>query len=200
VRAIAKAHGTTAAEINKIIDYFADGVITDKVRNHSLALERLDELQETFYARALGGDVQSAALVTKIIERRGVMLGLHVPQTAVLKMVDDAKPALGLPNRLSVGWLQPRMGKSANFANLSNAAGGQCRLPPKGRRSAPRSGAAGQRAAIRRTSLFLRESEVVLFRFHGRDEAFRPSAPGWAHPYERTADRRFGICRRRWPV
>jgi hypothetical protein len=69
-------------------------VITDKVRKHSLALEleRLDQLQAVFYERALGGDVQSAILVTKIIERRGVMLGLHVPQTAVLKIVDDAAP------------------------------------------------------------------------------------------------------------
>ena len=32
------------------------------------------------------------ALVTKISERRGVMLGLHVPQTAVLEIADDATP------------------------------------------------------------------------------------------------------------
>jgi hypothetical protein len=38
------------------------------------------------------GDVQSAALVSKIIERRGVMLGLHVLQTAVLQIVDEATP------------------------------------------------------------------------------------------------------------
>lgn len=37
-------------------------------------------------------DVQCGALVTKIIERRGVMLGLHVPQTAVLKIVEEATP------------------------------------------------------------------------------------------------------------
>jgi hypothetical protein len=33
----------------------------------SLALTRLDELQETFYARALVGDDRRAALVTKVI-------------------------------------------------------------------------------------------------------------------------------------
>lgn len=31
-------------------------------------------------------------MILKIIERRGVMLGLHVPQTAVLKIVEDAAP------------------------------------------------------------------------------------------------------------
>ena len=73
VRAITKSRGTSVADINRVIDRFADIVITHKIRKHNLALEleRLDEIQETFYARALGGDVQSAALVTKIIERRG---------------------------------------------------------------------------------------------------------------------------------
>jgi hypothetical protein len=33
----------------------------------ALELARLDELQETFYARALDGDDQCAALVTKVI-------------------------------------------------------------------------------------------------------------------------------------
>jgi hypothetical protein len=32
------------------------------------------------------------ALVTKIIERRCAMLGLHTPQTAVLQIVDEARP------------------------------------------------------------------------------------------------------------
>jgi hypothetical protein len=61
---------------------------------HTLALEvaRLDELQETFYQRALGGDLACAALCTKIIERRCVMLGLSTPQTALLQIVDEATP------------------------------------------------------------------------------------------------------------
>jgi transposase len=94
VRAIAKAHGISAAEVNKVIDRFADNVITDKIRKHSLALEleRLDEVQEVFYQRALGGDVQCGLLILKLIERRGVMLGLHAPQRAVLQIVDEAAP------------------------------------------------------------------------------------------------------------
>src|SRR5262245_53000372 len=85
-RAIAKAQATTVAEANKALDRFTHPTIDDKVRRHTLALElaRLDELQETFYARALEGDVQCGALITKIIERRCTMLGLYTPQTATL--------------------------------------------------------------------------------------------------------------------
>jgi hypothetical protein len=71
-----------------------DSTIIDKTRKHTLALElsRLDDLPEVFYARALEGAVQCGALVTKILERRCVMLGLHTPQTAVLQIVDEARP------------------------------------------------------------------------------------------------------------
>jgi transposase-like protein len=58
-RAIARAHGITPAEVSKVLDRFTETTIDDKTRKHTLALElaRLDELQETFYARALEGDV-----------------------------------------------------------------------------------------------------------------------------------------------
>jgi hypothetical protein len=59
-RAIAKAQATTVAEVNEALDRFTETTIDDKIRRHTLALElaRLDELQETFYARAFEGDVQ----------------------------------------------------------------------------------------------------------------------------------------------
>ena len=93
-RAIAKAQATTVAEVNKALDRFTETTIDDKVRRHTLALElaRLDELQETFYARALEGDVQCGALITKIIERRCVMLGLYTPQTATLQIIEAETP------------------------------------------------------------------------------------------------------------
>jgi len=67
--------------------------LTAEAREHGLALElaRLDELQRTFYEKPLGSDI-ACALVEKIIARRCVMLGLHAPQTAVLKIVDEATP------------------------------------------------------------------------------------------------------------
>ena len=93
-RAIAKAQATTVAEVNKALDRFTETTIDDKVRRHTLALElaRLDELQETFYARALEGDVQCGALITKIIDRRCTMLGLYTPQTATLQVIEAEAP------------------------------------------------------------------------------------------------------------
>jgi len=93
-RAIAKAQATTVAEVNKALDRFTETTIDDKIRRHTLALElaRLDELQETFYARALEGDVQCGALITKIIERRCTMLGLYTPQTATLQVIEAEAP------------------------------------------------------------------------------------------------------------
>jgi hypothetical protein len=92
VRAIAKSAGVSVTQINEAIDRWAASAIDDKTRKNTLCLEleRLDELQRTFYERALAGDVQCGALVTKIIERRCVMLGLATPQTAVLQIVDSA--------------------------------------------------------------------------------------------------------------
>jgi hypothetical protein len=67
--------------------------LTAEARKHGLALELalLDELQRTSYEKALPGDIASGS-VEKIIPRRYVMLGLHAPQTGVLKIVDDATP------------------------------------------------------------------------------------------------------------
>ena len=45
--------GCSVAEVNRVLDLFANATITDQVRKHTLALElaRLDELQEAFYDR-----------------------------------------------------------------------------------------------------------------------------------------------------
>ena len=93
-RAIARAQGCTLAEVSKVLDRFTETTIDDKTRKHTLALElaRLDELQETFYARALEGDVACGALITKIIERRCTMLGLYTPQTATLQVIEAEAP------------------------------------------------------------------------------------------------------------
>jgi hypothetical protein len=68
------------AEVKEAIDRWSDQALTDKARKHGLELARLDELQEVFYQRALEDDISCGALVSKIIERRCVMLGLHTPQ------------------------------------------------------------------------------------------------------------------------
>src|SRR5215472_742538 len=88
-RAIARAQGCTLAEVSKVLDRFTETTIDDKTRKHTLALElaRLDELQETFYARALEGDVACGALITKC-----TMLGLYTPQTATLQVIEAEAP------------------------------------------------------------------------------------------------------------
>src|SRR5215831_13761352 len=93
-RAIARAQGCTLAEVTRVLDRFTETTIDDKARKHTLALElaRLDELQETFYARALEGDVACGALITKIIERRCTMLGLYTPQAATLHVIEAETP------------------------------------------------------------------------------------------------------------
>ena len=60
------------AEVNKALDRFTETTIDDKVRRHTVALElaRLDELQETFYARALEGEVGRCAECTVLAVAR----------------------------------------------------------------------------------------------------------------------------------
>jgi hypothetical protein len=40
----------------------------------------------------MNGDVGAGQLVKKLIAGRGVMLGLHAPQEAVLRIVEEARP------------------------------------------------------------------------------------------------------------
>jgi hypothetical protein len=94
VGSIATRLSCTLAEVHKVLDRFAETVIDDKTRKHSLALEleRLDQLRQVFGARALEGGVQCGALVAKIIERRCTMLGLYTPPTATLRVIEAEAP------------------------------------------------------------------------------------------------------------
>ena len=93
-RSIAKRLHCTLADINDVMDRFATTTLTDKLRAHTLALEieRLDELQEVFNDQAKAGDVQSALLVTKIIERRSILLGLSAPPRTDHHIIEHAQP------------------------------------------------------------------------------------------------------------
>jgi hypothetical protein len=63
VRAIAKPQRRSVTEVNAVIDRWASVALTAEARKHGQALElaRLDELQRTFYEKALGGDIASGA-------------------------------------------------------------------------------------------------------------------------------------------
>jgi hypothetical protein len=103
---VARAYGRlscTLAEAHKVLDRFAETMIDDSTRKHTLALElaRLDELQETFYGRALEGDVQCGALIAKLIERRCAMRGLYTPPTATLQVIEAEAPRQTSTDKIS---------------------------------------------------------------------------------------------------
>jgi hypothetical protein len=94
VRGIAKAQRCSVAEVNAVINRGSSVALTAEAHKHGLALElaRVDELQRTFYEKGAWGHIASGTLVEKLITRRWVVLGLHAPQTAVLRIVDEATP------------------------------------------------------------------------------------------------------------
>lgn len=96
VRTIARQLGCSIADVMDALDRHAAMTLTSKLRTHTLALEldRLDEMQRTFDKQAREGDVASAALVLKIIERRQIMLGLAAPPRVDPQLIElQIKPA-----------------------------------------------------------------------------------------------------------
>jgi hypothetical protein len=77
VRRIAHEHHMSIANIQSIIEKNTI-VVDNRLRLATLALEleRLDELQKPFYVAALNGDVQAAAILLKVQERRASYLAL----------------------------------------------------------------------------------------------------------------------------
>jgi hypothetical protein len=72
---------------------WAESTIDDNLQKHGLALKLawLNELQQVLYRCPIDdGNVQSGLLVTKIIERRGVMLGSSAPQAMTLRIIEGA--------------------------------------------------------------------------------------------------------------
>jgi hypothetical protein len=64
------------------------------VRRHGLAIElaRLDRLLEAAWPKAMGGDLAAIVVAEKLSARRCVMLGLHAPQEAVLRIIEESRP------------------------------------------------------------------------------------------------------------
>jgi hypothetical protein len=77
VRHIAKHMGCSIDDVNDVLDRFSYQTLTERLRTHTLALEleRLDSMQQVFEKQARSGDIQAAALVTRLIERRCILLG-----------------------------------------------------------------------------------------------------------------------------
>jgi hypothetical protein len=53
----------------------------------TMELQRLDALLRAFWSRAVGGDVDAAAFVLKVLERRARMLGLDAPKKLDVSMI-----------------------------------------------------------------------------------------------------------------
>jgi hypothetical protein len=94
VRRIAHEFHIEIAQVEDIIQRNCP-VINIQMRAIALALdlERLDELQETFYSDAVKGDVQAAAILLKIAERRSAYLGIDAPvRVDPVQLLAAAKP------------------------------------------------------------------------------------------------------------
>jgi hypothetical protein len=96
IEKIAKARRVTVAEVHAVLDRCCDRVLTPDARRHALAIEllRLDRLMEAAWPKAMAGDLAAIAIAEKLSARRCVMLGLHAPTTAILKIIDESAPRL----------------------------------------------------------------------------------------------------------
>jgi hypothetical protein len=94
IEKIAKARRVSVAEVHQAFDRFCDRTLNPDARRHGLAFElaRLDRLLEACWPKAVGGDLAAIALAEKLSARRCVMLGLHAPTTAILKIIDESVP------------------------------------------------------------------------------------------------------------
>ena len=94
IEEIAKARRVSVAEVHAVFDRFCDRTLTPDARRHGLAFElaRLDALLMAAWPKAMGGDLAAIAIAEKLSARRCVMLGLHAPTTAILKIIDESAP------------------------------------------------------------------------------------------------------------
>ena len=79
-RAIGRELKLTVGQIDAILDRVLPEIGNPaRLRAVALDLQRLDGLLQTFYQRAVNGDVNSGTLCVKIMERRSLLWGLDAP-------------------------------------------------------------------------------------------------------------------------
>src|SRR4051794_14761087 len=75
VRSICKTFALTPTQVHAICLQRSPEIDHQRRRRElSLELDRLDQLQRTFFSRAVAGDIPSALLCLRISERRGAYL------------------------------------------------------------------------------------------------------------------------------
>jgi hypothetical protein len=94
IEKIAPARRVSAAEVHAVLDRYCDRTLNSDVRRHGLAIELapLDRLLEAAWPKAMGGDLAAIVISEKLSARRCVMLGLHAPQEAVLRIIEESRP------------------------------------------------------------------------------------------------------------
>jgi hypothetical protein len=102
IEKIARARRVSAAEVHAVLDKYCERTLNPDVRRHGLAIElaRLDRLLEAAWPKAMGGDLAAIAIAEKLSARRCVMLGLHAPQEAVLRIIEESRPKVTSTSRI----------------------------------------------------------------------------------------------------
>lgn len=81
VRSIGRQYHLRVAEVEAIIARMATPVnLRMKLRALELDVARLDELFNTYYPKALGGNEHATIICLRILEHRSHLLGLQAPQ------------------------------------------------------------------------------------------------------------------------
>jgi hypothetical protein len=79
-RAIGRELKLSVGQVDAILDRVLPEIGNPaRLRAIALDLQRLDGLLQTFYQRAVNGDVNSGTLCVKIMERRSLLWGLDAP-------------------------------------------------------------------------------------------------------------------------
>jgi hypothetical protein len=88
--------------VHAVLDRYCGHALNPDVRRHGLAIElaRLDRLLEAAWPKAVGGDLAAIAIAEKLSARRCVMLGLHAPQEAVLRIIEESRPKISSTDRI----------------------------------------------------------------------------------------------------
>jgi hypothetical protein len=93
IEKIAKARRVSVAEVHQVFDRFCDRTLNPDARRHGLAFElaRLDRLLEACWPKAVAA-IWRRSPSPRSSSLAGVMLGLHAPTTAILKIIDESVP------------------------------------------------------------------------------------------------------------
>ena len=96
IRCIALRAITASVSLKPIASLiaFADTMVYDKgaVSDAGAWIGAARRHASAFHPDALAGDHHICVLITKIIERRGVLLRLHLPTTATLQIIEGGGP------------------------------------------------------------------------------------------------------------